>query len=152
MVFCFGKDYCKSCSLKGRRFSFEHKKKLSESKIGIKNPQFGKTRDKSPSWNSQLTEKDRTDKRYILEFGIWSKSVKERDNFTCKIRGDSRGGNLVSHHLYNWAKYANKRYDINNGITIRKDIHELFHIIYGAKNNTPVQFEEFTFYIKGVLL
>lgn len=50
---------------------------------------------------------------------------------------------LTAHHLdgYSWCK--EKRLDINNGITLCKECHEDFHIIYGTKNNTKEQFFEY---------
>ena len=47
------------------------------------------------------------------------------------------------HHLnsYHWDK--EHRTDLDNGITITEEIHKLFHKIYGRKNNTKEQFEEF---------
>lgn len=36
-----------------------------------------------------------------------------------------------------------KRTDVDNGITICRAIHYLFHNIYGRHNNTKEQFEEF---------
>lgn len=36
-----------------------------------------------------------------------------------------------------------ERLDINNGITLTEEIHKKFHKMYGYKNNTKKQFEEF---------
>lgn len=35
------------------------------------------------------------------------------------------------------------RIDVNNGITFCKDCHNLFHSMYGKKNVTKTQVEEF---------
>ena len=66
----------------------------------------------------------------------------ERDNYTCQVTG-IRGGDLVVHHLYSYNKYYCLRTAIENGITVSKDIHDLFHSIYGYGDNTLEQWEEF---------
>ncbi len=81
---------------------------------------------------------------------IWKNLIFRRDNWTCQITG-IRGDSLQVHHLYNWSAYTDKRFDIHNGITLRKDIHLLFHQIYGTKNNNPLQFFEFCEYMYDVL-
>jgi hypothetical protein len=47
----------------------------------------------------------------------------------------------------NWyianADFSELRFNINNGITMKKEIHKLFHKIYGKKNNTKEQIEKF---------
>lgn len=77
----------------------------------------------------------------------WVQKVFERDNYTCQCCG-KRGGKLNAHHLYNFSKYVKLRYDINNGITFCEQCHLIkypnsFHSIYGEKNNTPKQVNEF---------
>lgn len=77
----------------------------------------------------------------------WLKNVFNRDNYTCQCCG-KRGGNLNAHHLYNFSKCKNLRYDVNNGITLCERCHLIqypnsFHSIYGQKNNTPEQIYEF---------
>jgi len=72
----------------------------------------------------------------------WAKAVKARDNFTCQICG-KQGVYLNSHHIYSYDTYEDKRFDIDNGITLCSYHHEIFHSIYGAGNNTGIQFKEY---------
>jgi len=93
-------------------------------------------------FNTSLTPEERFDKRKITEYRDWIKSVFERDKYTCQLTG-IKGKKLSAHHLYSWDKNKEKRLDINNGITILKELHDEFHNIYGRGNNTPEQFEDY---------
>ena len=72
----------------------------------------------------------------------WSKSVKERDNYTCNACSQV-GGSLHSHHQDSWDFYVEKRFNINNGITLCSMCHMKFHDIYGHSRNSKYQFKEF---------
>lgn len=48
----------------------------------------------------------------------WSKSVKDRDCWKCKIGNSDCKGQLEAHHILRWSEYPELRYDINNGITL----------------------------------
>ena len=97
---------------------------------------------KNPSYNKKLTEEDRKNRRRIEGYGKWRKQVFQRDNYTCQISGQT-DVEIIAHHLngYDWDK--EHRTDINNGITLSKKIHDLFHKQYGYGDNTKEQFEEF---------
>lgn len=97
----------------------------------------------SSKYNPNLTEEERTIGRNIEGYSEWRKAVYERDNYTCQCCGDSKGGNLVAHHLdgYDWCK--EKRININNGITLCDYCHTDFHMEYGYGDNTKEQFDEF---------
>lgn len=55
----------------------------------------------------------------------WSKEVKKRDNWKCKICGSSE--NLEAHHILPWRDFPEERYNINNGITLCKLHHPHKH-------------------------
>ena len=73
---------------------------------------------------------------------LWKESCIKRDNFTCQKTGQV-GGQLQVHHIFNFADFPQMRTSIENGITLSKEAHALFHKIYGRKNNTRAQLEEF---------
>lgn len=72
----------------------------------------------------------------------WRKECLARDNFTCQKTKVS-GGYLEVHHINNFAEFPELRFDVNNGITLSKDAHRIFHTLYSFKNNTRQQLEEF---------
>lgn len=80
--------------------------------------------------------------RVSMENKMWRKSCLERDDWTCQITG-IRGGELAVHHINNFAEYPELRFALDNGITMRKELHKEFHQIYGYRNNTRGQLEEF---------
>lgn len=85
--------------------------------------------------------------RHREEYKLWRKSCYERDNYTCQKTGVS-GGRLVVHHLNNFAEFPELRTAIDNGITLSDQSHREFHKLYGRKNNTKKQIDEF---VGGVL-
>lgn len=98
----------------------------------------------NPSWNPNLTDEDRENRRVYQGNSqeLWRKQVFERDDYTCQCCG-KRGGKLNAHHLdgYNWCK--ERRFDIDNGVTLCRECHRQFHKLYGCKNNTKEQFDEY---------
>lgn len=118
---------------KGVKRSMEFRKNLSEKRKGKNNPMYidGRTPDNDIA-------------RQGMEIHLWREAVFQRDNFTCQKTG-IRGGVLRAHHVLNFAEYPDLRTSIENGITLSKESHELFHKQYGIKNNTREQLNEFLY-------
>lgn len=64
--------------------------------------------------------------RASFEYKQWVKAVFERDNYTCK-KCQVRGTYLNAHHIKEFAKYPDLRFDIANGITLCKECHKEEH-------------------------
>lgn len=102
-------------------------------------------------WNGFLTP-ERIRIRKSSEYTKWRESVFNRDNYTCRCCGiRSSKGNpiyLNAHHLNSFASNPALRFDIDNGITLCYNCHDVraigsFHNLYGTKNNTKSQFDEY---------
>lgn len=97
----------------------------------------------SPEYNHEKTLEERLKDRKYIEYYEWRKQVYERDNYTCQCCKDNKGGNLVAHHILNYSEHEELKIDINNGITLCKKCHKLFHDIYGYTKNNGEQLYEF---------
>lgn len=71
---------------------------------------------------ADLRPKHNSDHRYQ----DWRKAVFERDNYTCK-KCFHRGGILHAHHIKEWAKFPDLRYEVDNGLTLCKKCHKESH-------------------------
>lgn len=103
--------------------------------------------EKHPNWKGGISSENNII-RSSIEYRQWRKAVFKRDNYTCQCCDDKSGGNLTAHHILNFSDYIELRFDINNGITLCDRCHNLnkhgsFHHIYGTKNNTKEQLEEY---------
>lgn len=121
----------------------EYKEKQSVSKSGELNGMYGIVGEAHPNYNPHLTEAERKKQRNVEGYDNWRKAVYERDGYACVYCGDRTGGNLVAHHLngYHWDEEG--RVDIENGVTLCNSCHKGFHAVYGYKENTRDQFNNF---------
>ena len=95
-------------------------------------------------WNKGIGNKTPLRKKMYFspEYKFFRKECFLRDNFTCQI-SNKVGGDLVVHHINNFADFPELRTSIDNGITLNRDIHNMFHKKYGQRNNTKEQLVEF---------
>jgi len=77
------------------------------------------------NWKGGITPKNQRE-RSSGEYAAWRKDVFTRDNYTCQHCGQ-RGGSLNAHHIQPWAKYPDKRYAVENGITLCAACHKAEH-------------------------
>ena len=75
------------------------------------------------NWKGGLRNRKRNNERNDSRYHAWVKSVKERDNWTCKIDNEDCSGYCIVHHIESWRDNPNKRYDVNNGITLCQAHH-----------------------------
>lgn len=115
-----------SLASKGHKKSIVHRKALSEAKL--KNPVrywLGKERlamrgENNPRW---IVDRTKLKGRHEEERGTpahrdWSRQVKNRDGWKCKISNGDCSGRVESHHILGWKSHPELRYEINNGITL----------------------------------
>lgn len=97
-----------------------------------------------PRYNPNLTDEERKARRDLYNRVIreWRNKIFARDKYRCQICGNKKD-DLNAHHLYSWHSHKEKRFELDNGITLCETHHKEFHSIYGYKNNTKEQFEEY---------
>lgn len=121
----------------------ESKEKQRISKMGKKNGMYNVLREEHPQWNSERTDKQRVAERKTVNDSRWRKSVFSRDKKTCRRCGYKGDGIMVAHHIESYMNNKEGRYDIDNGITLCKDCHDLYHSNYGWRDSTKEKFEQF---------
>lgn len=110
--------------LKRSPFTLEQIKRLSDAHIGqkawnkgLKVPSIMGAN--NPNWIADRTQlKVGRRQAYNTRYKEWSRSVKDRDGWKCRISNEDCQGRLEAHHILNWQEYVELRYDINNGITL----------------------------------
>jgi len=80
--------------------------------------------------------------RMSIEYRLWREAVFARDNWTCQKCG-KKGVKLHAHHILNFAEYVELRFAIDNGITLCRSCHILFHKTYKRKDNNLEQIVKF---------
>jgi hypothetical protein len=122
-----------------------HLARKNANQFGINNFFYGVRRigKANPNYNPEITDKERELGRLVTGYKYWRIKVYQRDNFVCQCCNDTKGGNLVAHHLNGWNWCKKERISIQNGITLCNSCHKLFHDKYGYGHNTKEQFADF---------
>ena len=118
----------------------EYKSKSSMAKMGSNNPMW------DPNKTDEEREREKNHSRRFPGYKDFRRKVYERDNFTCKICGDNKGGNLVVHHINGFKWDVRNRMEVDNGVTLCTLCHNEFHRMYGRKDVNLFQFSQFLEY------
>ena len=100
-------------SLTGFKHSEKTKKLWSEQRKGKNHP----------NWKGGITP-EIVKIRNSLEMKQWIFTVLKKYNFTCLNCGQY-GGKLVAHHIKAFSDYPKLRFNLDNGITLCRDCHEI---------------------------
>jgi len=129
-----------------RETIWKHVKKLSLPPKNRKGINSGKWKGGCCNTNKQKMSAIR---KSVIGYA-WERDVKLRDNLTCKKCGSVGHRNqyyrivgVSAHHVYNFYDYPNKRFDLNNGITLCVKCHEEFHDKYGYRHTNKNQLTRF---------
>ena len=121
--------------IKGKRQSIQHIKNRVQSRINNgTTPKATAPRGE----NHYLFIKDRTllkddsKERGGQLHREWSRNVKNRDGWKCRIFNHQCSGRIEAHHILGWRDYPELRYEVNNGIT-------LCHFHHPRKRNDEVR-------------
>lgn len=80
------------------------------------------------NWKGGITSENEK-LRKSEEYKEWQQKVYKRDFFHCQICGSKE--EINAHHLWSWKEYPDKRFDVDNGITLCKKCHTLTHQKFG---------------------
>lgn len=85
--------------------------------------------EKSHFWKGGVTNKSEIARKNGL-YRIWQNQVFKRDNYLCQNCGKSKKDILLhAHHIIKFSENIEKRYDVNNGVTLcikcHGDVHGL---------------------------
>src|SRR3990167_5056571 len=68
-------------------------------------------------WKGGITPKN-TAIRMSLEYKLWARTIKERDNFTCQVCRKRGNGIVHADHIKPFSLFPELRFDIDNGRTL----------------------------------
>lgn len=111
------------------------------------NREIHRSGENNSNWKGGITPKLLSE-RTSSSYEIWRDAVYKKDWYTCQCCGQSSNIEKNAHHIINFAENDDLKYDIQNGITLCAPCHHIkykgsFHNIYGTRNNTPQQLEEY---------
>lgn len=126
---------CRKCRFKNWKVSKETREKISRTlrkkytspsyKEMVMKAQFRLSGKKHWNWKggiSPVNQKERKSETYK----VWRLAVFRRDLYHCRICKENTA--LVAHHIICWSIDNEKRYDLDNGITLCENCHEIIHL------------------------
>ena len=135
-----GMHHCPDCNIEiGYRYSKNNKpvrcKQCASKFYRGKNSAFWKPDEQKSTLISKKI-------RHSADAKDWRNAVFVRDGYMCKICGENTR-TLAAHHLDAFEIFPEKRFDVDNGVTLCRVHHTQFHRMFGFGKNTAEQFKEY---------
>jgi len=104
------------------------------------------SKENNPNWKGGISLEN-NNLRNSPEYREWRKEVLKKSNCICCVCG-RKDVILQVHHIENFSTNKELRLDIDNGVCICVNCHDLrfkgsFHRTYGTSNNTREQLNEY---------
>lgn len=104
------------------------------------------TGENAPGWRGGVCKESMKIRR-SKKYKDWRTSVFEKDEYTCQCCG-KYSGRLQAHHINSFSQYEDKRFDLDNGLTMCFNCHDStsvgsLHNVYGVHDLSPEQLEEY---------
>jgi hypothetical protein len=100
------------------RMSHQAKRAYSEGRLKPKRGEL------SPWWKGGVSSINKR-LRETAEYKTWRLSVFTRDDFQCYLCSSSK--DLQAHHIKEFSKYPDLRFEVSNGVTLCHEHHEQMH-------------------------
>lgn len=81
-----------------------------------------------PNWKGGISSENEK-LRKSKEYKEWQKQVFQRDHYCCQHCGSKN--KINAHYMYSWRYYPEKRFLVDNGITLCEECHRKIHNKYG---------------------
>jgi hypothetical protein len=70
-------------------------------------------------WKANRADLKKNERKHLdSRYREWAMAVKKRDGWSCLVADANCSGRLEAHHILRWNDFPEKRYDVNNGITL----------------------------------
>ena len=93
-----------------------------------------------PNWKGGISN-HRERVMQTKDYKMWRTAVFQRDNYTCQ-RCQQVGYKLTAHHIESYAEHEDKRFVVDNGITLCHECHLMVHKKYGKVKTNREQLLE----------
>ena len=101
----------------------------------------------APNWKGGITPIN-VKIRKSPKYREWRTKVYEADGYLCQCCLNPKNNRLRAHHILSFSSHEKLRFDVLNGITLCTHCHDAiepnsFHNLYGTKDKTGEELEEF---------
>ena len=145
-------NLCHDCAVKIDTYKIsmsnatKGKTRTQEQKYRMRKPRLKYRGENHPNWDDSINQEDRIKQgiksRNTIDYLKWRLDIFYKYCFQCQNCGYF-GKKINAHHIESYFYNKELRTDINNGIILCKECHQLFHNTYGKTGTTRIQLEEF---------